>query len=206
MFNRRLFLSLILVAIPASADLLQVAISGTFDGTVATTELAAPDVSWVLTFDVDSQATVNGKGDAVAEPSNPTYVLNNIAVSGVQFDEVVLLFQDTADGGGVKVTIASSNYSAVVGFQFVGSPQLFSDVPNPNILTGAFDTAIGSDLDLLTQLFQQADTQTASIVITDLSPVPEPRANLLLGTVLAATAFLLRRRLRPAAPRNESQG
>ena len=42
MFSRRLFLSLILVAMPASADLLQVSVSGTFDSSTTGTALTAP--------------------------------------------------------------------------------------------------------------------------------------------------------------------
>ena len=69
MVSRRLFLSLILVAMPASADLLQVAISGTFSSTMIPTDLTDSIATWVLTFDVDSQATtVPGDSFAVGVP------------------------------------------------------------------------------------------------------------------------------------------
>jgi hypothetical protein len=205
-FNRRLFLSVILFAMPASADLLQVAVSGTFGSTVPTTALTGSGATWVLTFDVDSQAATGSAGNAVAEPpSNLTYVLNNSPVPGVTFNESALVFQDTAHGGGLGVIIATSDFSAVVDFIAVGSQQLFSDVSSLNILTGAFDAAdftiqVGADVpDLL---------QTASILITDLSTVPEPHSNLLLGTVfvMAGSAFLFKRRRGSAAPRERSQG
>jgi hypothetical protein len=100
MFNRRLFLSLILVAMPASADPLEVAISGTFGSGVPTTDLTPSGATWVLTFDVDSQATAAPIGAIADGVSNLKYVLNNSPVAGVQFNESALAFKDTADGEG----------------------------------------------------------------------------------------------------------
>ena len=56
----------------------------------------------------------------------------------------------------------------------------------PEILIGPFD--IGTTA-LFVNSEPTASPATSSIVITDLSAVPEPRADLLLGTVLAATLF-----------------
>jgi hypothetical protein len=179
MFSRRLFLSLILVAMPASADLLQVAISGQCDDTVPTTELTAPNSTWVSTVDVDSQAMAIGGVAAVDHESNLTYVLNNNPVSGIKCAASQTIFFDTAEGGGLSTATSNSDGSAPFGFDFVGSQQLFSGVSNPEILTGSFDTAVGPDLELNGD--DSKPLQTASILITDLSIVPEPYSNLLQG-------------------------
>jgi hypothetical protein len=209
MFSRRLFLSLMLVAMPASADLLQVAISGTFDNHVPTTVLMAPNVTWLLTFDVASQATADPGGGANEVGSNLTYVLNNNPVSGAFIDDGPIYFPDAAAGGGVEIVITTSDFSNTAFFGFNGTPQLFSGVSNPEILTGSFDSINGHNLNIgASGPNQPTQSQTAFITITDLSPVPEPHSNILLGTVfvLAGSALLFKRRRGSAAPRERSEG
>ena len=120
-----------------------------------------------------------------------TYVLNNNPVSGVRFNVSHTVFVVTADGGGKGTKIVNSEDSTSVSFDFMGSQQLFSGVPNPEIQPGSYDTALTGDL-LIAVNDHIQDDQTATIVITDLSAVPEPHSNLLLGTVfvMAGSAFL----------------
>jgi hypothetical protein len=210
MFNRRLFLSLMLVAIPASADLLQVAVSGTFDQYPPVTEVSSPFTTWAITFDIDSQPTVASSDpddDFYAPGSNLAFDLNGVAVSGVSLDGDVYFDTTTLDTGMVISVKDSDN--DMVDFRTKG-PLLFSgDTANPEILTGTFDPQSSFALFQLsdeTQISSTADINEGPITITDLSAVPEPRANLLLGTVLAGFAFLLRRRIGLSASRKESQG
>lgn len=204
MFNRRLFLSLILVAMPASADLLQVAVSGTFDGSTAVTDLTSPNAAWAITFDIDSQPTLSPwvPDTFLALISNLEFNLAGAAVSGTRVNAGVV-FNDVAAGGDFSIGLLSASGNDELSFLFSGSQQAFSgSLDDPEILPGTFD--IGTTA-LFVNSEPTASPATSSIVITDLSAVPEPRADLLLGTVLAATLFLIRRRLWPAAPRETSQ-
>jgi hypothetical protein len=206
MFKRRLFLSLILIAIPASADVLQVAVSGTFDNLAPTTDLSSPGASWELTFDVDSQPSTGSPGPFafVTTGSNLEYDLNGSAVPDLSFAAVNPVQFDTSfTNGGVYVSL--QGFESTADFSF-GAQQLFSGSTSaPEIYTGPFPVTSSS----LTGQGLIGDVEVSpnatSIVITDLSATPEPSTNLLLGTGLAGTAFLLKRRRRFAAPREGSR-
>lgn len=208
MFKRGLFLNLILVAIPASADLLQVAVSGTFDNAAPVTSVSRPNVPWVLMFDVDSQPSVQESAPAnfTVPVSNPAYILNTTAVAGVTTDQVT--FFTSSGGGGLFVNFIDGDTEDSLN---VAGSQLFSGATaNPVLAPGTFDTLVSDNLQIVDASAGVDDNlmpDITSLVITDLSPVPEPRSNLLLGTMLAVTgtAFLFKRRRGPAAPDERSQ-
>jgi PEP-CTERM motif len=204
MFSRRLFLSLILVAIPASADLLQVEISGKFDGSAPVSDISAPNVTSAITFDIDSEPTVDPFSDSFETPvSNVVYDLNGDGpVSGVNIYGDVT-FYDSSKGGGAAFTVNSHAGGAGYSIDVQGDQLYSGSTSNPEFVAGPFNTS--GDAYVYFDSGVSAEVRTNSIAITDLSPVPEPHTNLLLGTVLAATAFLLRRRRRLVAPREESQ-
>jgi hypothetical protein len=106
----------------------------------------------------------------------------------------------------VTPIITNSDFSTVFSLDFVESQQLFSGVSDPELQPGPYDTELTGDL-VISVNNRDEDDQTASILITDLSPVPEPHSNLLLGTMLAVagTAFLFKRRRGSAAPDGRSQ-
>jgi hypothetical protein len=209
MFDRRLFLSLILVAIPASADLLQVALSGTFDGNAPVSDISAPNATWEITFDIDSQPSVvdADPDDFEASVSNVVFDLNGGGpVSGVFIPNYNVRFEDSHRGGGAEFNVASDADGASYLMQIDGDPLYSGTTSNPEIAAGPFATS-GGNISILSSSAGEADYSVTpnSTVITDLSPIPEPHANLLLVTALAGTAFLLKRRRRSAAPRQESQ-
>jgi hypothetical protein len=207
MFSRRLFLSLILVAIPASADLLQVAVSGTFDGSAPVSDISAPNVTWEITFDIDSQPSVVDAepDDFEASVSNVVFDLNGVGpVSGVSISDNNVIFDDSRRGGGAEFDVDSRADGASYLMQIHGDPLYSGTTSNPEIAAGPFATS-GGIISITSAGATDYGITTNSTVITDLSPVPEPRANLLLGTVLAGSAFLLERRKRSAPPRQESQ-
>jgi hypothetical protein len=204
MFQRRLFLSLVLIAIPASADVLQVAVSGVFENVTVTTPLDAQNAPFKITFDIDSQPTPTESAPSYfgANASNLEYDLNHSAVLGASLLGPALL-QDASDSGELSLAIFGGGSEIDLGF--ITPDQLYSGTTsNPEILTGTLVTSStaaevsgpGGD--------STANPGEDSIVITDL-PTPEPGADLLLGTGLTGAALLLRRRRRFAAPREGSQ-
>jgi hypothetical protein len=214
MFKRRLFLSMILVAIPASADLLQVAVSGQFNGPALSTTLGAEGATWAITFEIDSQpagiialAGPDGTGFATS-PSSLEYDLNGSAVTETFFNGPSF-FLDPSQPSDNKFNKESNlavfiedDAGDSVFFDFVGN-QLFSGSPsNPEILTGTCDILAGTNAQIEDpdddDGNETVNIGASSIVITDLS-TPEPGAVVLFGTVLLATASRLKRRHRKTA-------
>jgi hypothetical protein len=196
MFKRRLFLSLILIAIPASADVLQVEVSGQFSAFSGQTDFGASNATWALTFDVDSQPipTDSGLDGFTATGSNLEYDLNGQAVDASFAAVQPLLFNTPVTEGGFKVSLQDSDGSTA-NFSFEAQ-QLFSGATSaPEILTGTFTV---TDSSVQGPHFA-APLNATSITITDLSATPEPPTGILMGTVLAGAVFLSKRRKRLVA-------
>jgi hypothetical protein len=199
MFSRRLFLGLMLFAIPASADLLQIAISGTFGDNVPTSTLSAPDTSWTITFDIPALQAADTLGSfGGVGVTNFEYEFNNNLVTTGHADPE---FEGVADGAEFQEYL--NDGTTPVLFVLGLSTQLYSEsATNSEILTGSFAVLAGTDFTYVSVVTDAYYTLNAGpIVITDLSAVPEPGAVILLGTVVLAVVFAsrLRRRRRSAA-------
>jgi hypothetical protein len=199
MFSRRLFLGLMLFATPASADLLQIAVSGTFGDNVPTSTLSAPDTPWSITFDIPAlQAADTFDAFSGVGVTNFEYEFNNkLVTTGYDDPE----FEGVADGADLQEYL--NDGTTPVLFELGLSTQLYSEsATNSEILTGSFAVVAGANITYVSVVTDAFYTLNAGpIVITDLSAVPEPGAVILLGTVVLAVVFAsrLRRRRRSAA-------
>jgi hypothetical protein len=197
MFSRRLFLGLMLFAIPASADLLQIEVSGTFDGTAPVTTLSAPNTPWTIIFDIPSLQPDTGDFFNGTGASNFEYELNNKLVTTAKQEPA---FEGGAEAAELQVYLDDG--ATPINFVLRSSSQLYSEsATNSEILTGSFAVVAGTDtfVNIVTDAYYAPNA--GPIVITDLSAVPEPGAVILLGTIVLAVVFAsrVRRRRRSAA-------
>ena len=170
-----------------SAATLIVSVSGQFGSGMSADEFAAPDATWALSFDVDSNpADENTDAFSFDAPfSDFSYLLNGSAIA--VSPESIRFF--TSDDGGLFTVFFGPetgffNGMPIPEFSFSGN-QVFSGTTNsPTILPGSYPIADATYSDAA-----NFDDEGASGTVTISSPapsvVPEPSTFALFLTALA---------------------
>ncbi len=205
---RNLFLlsiAMLSVVAPLSASTLEISMGGTFNSQTIPTSWAAPDASWTMSFDIDSNPIPTSSYAGVgfdAPISNFVYTLNGSAISIGPAD---ILFLSNTWNGPMAVSLSgccATAFENLPGFQFAGGPQLYSGPESsPTILTGNFVAA--GYLQIATNNVNGAVGQgpititnnsavTFSVVsIPDVQTVPEPTTGIMLMGVTAFGGLVL---------------
>jgi hypothetical protein len=180
----------------AHAETLTVSVSGQFGSEVTTDQLAAPDASWALSFEVDSSPAASNS-DALgfdAPFSDFSYMLNGSAVA-VSPGEI--RFFTSADGGLFTVFFGPetgfNNGMPIPEFSLSGGQAFSGTTAGPTITAGSYPVA-----DVIYSDALNFDDEGASGTVTikgTSSTVPEP-SSLWLFLAAAALTFLSRFRAR----------
>jgi hypothetical protein len=175
--------TLFVCAMPARADTLLVSVSGQFGAGVTADQLAAPDATWALRFDVDSNpVAANTDFFSFDTPfSSFTYLLNG---SPLAVTPQSIRFFDSSDGGLLTVFFGPEtgfvNGTPIPEFSLSGD-QVFSGTPgSPMILPGSYPVSDALYSDAIN--FDDEGASGTVSVATSTSTVPEPCSFILLLT------------------------
>jgi RHS repeat-associated protein len=185
-------------ASPARADIIySVSVSGQFGSGVTADQLAAPDGTWALSFDVDSNpAATNTDAFSFDAPfSDFTYLLNGSAVA---VSPQSIRLYESGDGGLFTLFFGPEtgffNGMPIPEFSFSGG-QVFSGTPgSPMILPGSYPVSDVTYSDAINY-----DDEGASGTVTIAAPqstVPEPSTFRLILTGVSLTLFARIRKFR----------
>ncbi len=175
-------------SVSLSAATLTVTTSGTYSATTPSSSWTAPNASWSLSFNVDSNPTVSSSTPGVdfdAPVTNFVYKLNGTTVSVGPVD---VAFFSTAEEGLVNIGLFGSAAGTLAlpanGFQLFG-PQAYSGTEAaPTILPNTYAETLNT-LAVAGSFFAQT-TGTVTINVAGPPPIPAPPSFVLALFGLAA--------------------
>ena len=170
-------LALSVLAGGASASLVTITANGTFSSNAPTTGLSAAGDSYALTFEVTSPTTA--QGNSTAPVFDALYKLNGVQVGTVTAVE----FYPNSLNGLFDVTIAGAGSTTLLDFY---GPQIYGN--GGVLLTGNYTGVVDENIS-----HDPAGIGSAKLTV---STVPEPATLAVVGTALAALAFVRRKQQR----------
>ena len=161
----------------ASASLVTITANGTFSSNAPTTGLSKANEAYALTFEVTSPTTA--QGNSTASVFDAVYKLNGVQVGTVSAVE----FYPTSLDGLFDVTITGAGSTTLLDFY---GPQIYGT--GGVLLTGNYTGVVDEG-----NAHEAAGIGSAKLTV---STVPEPATLAVVGTALAALAFVRRKQQR----------